>query len=343
VFSKNFVIEEMNCKILLIVVPALIGLLDPSRRGFSDAALIDKKDLIGFDSITLELFENFNICDDKSVVFYSFTAMNGRIYATCAQDDSNIRVFDSSTYQRLDDIVVNLDAGSSRFHISSCPNTNSLFVFDQKPGGTVEKKVRKVNVMDNSQSILISKNDKSEIWTFSTSPFDCRLIVALWEKVEDQATITIEVYDQEGRLLKAVPAPPEIKFPDTVLETSFGTFLIAEDLSPGVPYLLKHLDRNGKMLETLRKDDTAHNVATASKFDPDGVAIDQLGYIYAAGPSGEVLMFDQKISRNRVMIPWPDSVDATKVLYDASTDRVLVYMSRRRKMAAYAIRVNVRC
>jgi len=328
-FLKTSLLKKMNFIILLIVLPALIGLLDTSGRGFSDAVLIERKELIDFDSITLELLENFAICGDMSVVFYSFTAMNGRIYASC--DDNNIRVFNSTTYQQLDDIIVNLDEGYSRLHISGCPDTNSLFIIEQKYGGIVEKKVKKVNLRDNSQSVLISKNDKSEVWTFSTSPFDCRLILAMWEKVEDQGTITIEVFDQEGSLVKAVPASSQIKFPDTVLETSSGTYLIAEDRSPDVPYLLKHLDRNGKMLETLRKDDTVHNVARASNFDPAGIAIDQLGNIYAAGPSGEVLMFDQKISRNRVMIPWPDSDYATKVLYDASTDRVLVYMSQRKK------------
>jgi len=74
-----------------------------------------------------------------------------------------------------------------------------------------------------------------------------------------------------------------------------------------------------------------------------GIDIDQMGYVYAAGTTGEILLFDQGLDRNRVMIPPYRSGFATRVLYDVATDRVLVFMPYKKKMAAYAIRANVTC
>jgi len=329
-------------KVIQILICVLIGMMDIRRKSFSAAALIDKKALIGLDNIALELVEKFSICDN-SWDDLSVAAMHGRIYAVC-QYTSDIRVFDSTTYQRLDDIVVDKDYGFSRSHISSCPDSKSLFLVDHKWDDSVSKmKVFKVDVTDNSHSVWMTKED-SYATAFSISPIDCRLIFTMWKSDDDdKIENTIVVYDREGLLVKTTPMPLEIEFPNTVLETNVGTYLVAEGRSPNIPYVLKHVDRNGKMLETVRRDDTKHNEADAKIYDPAGIAVDSLGYIYGAGTTGEVIVFDQEISRNRVLVTSFKSDFATDVLYDDYTDRVLVYMPTRKSMAAYAIRINVTC
>jgi len=330
-----------------ILICVVIGLLDIRRRSFSTAALIDKRDLIGLDNVALELVEKFSICDNNWDDL-SVAAMHGRIYAVC-KFTSDIRVFDSTTYQRLDDIVVDLDDGFSRKQIASCPDSKSLFLVDHTWDSGSKMKVLKVDVTDNSHSVWMTKN-ASDATAFSISPFDCRLIFTMWKNDDnDKVQNTIVVYDQEGQLVKTVPMPLDIEFPDTVLETNVGTYLVAEGLMSDIPYVLKHLDRNGKVLETVRRDDTEHNEADSEIYDMVGIAVDSLGFIYGAGVSsrigatGELIVFDQAMRRNRVLITWIKSEVATNVLYDDYTDRVLVYMPACKSMAAFAIRINVTC
>jgi len=214
----------MQFKILLSFSSALLVLLSIGKNGFSSAATVDRKDLAEFDSIGLELVTEFAICDEIYLASLSVTAMKGRIYAVCNSTD-NIRVFDSTTYERLDDIEVQLSQSFSRLYISSCSASSSLFLVDQAVTNSVDiMKVTKIEVGDNSQSTWMTQ-ENFYATAVSTSLFDCRLAFIKWELEGDsEIKNTIMVYDQGGSLVRTVPVPFEIKFPKTVLETKSGTY-----------------------------------------------------------------------------------------------------------------------
>jgi len=192
----------------------------------------------------------------------------------------------------------------------------------------------KIDMRDNSRSILETMN-LTDPRSFSISPIDCRMVFLFLSRY-DNCSDEIAVYTQDGDVIRIFPLPCEIRYPKMLMETKSGKYLIS-DGHHSSKYVLYLVDKDGQMIETLLQNNTNRPPSRLS-LGPIAIAADSHGLVYASSYYGEVLLFNEDISRSRILLPNKENTAMGHLLYDEHTDRLLMHYGLKNTLAAYSIK-----